>query len=548
MEFSASGSRRRQPNLRNILLLAWSAIMLPAVVAADPGPSAAAEVRPRYVIEANVDMDAHRISGLSTITVPASNADPLMDVKFLLYANAIRGIERDGRPPITIQEVRLDGRAAPYRIEATELSVSLPERKSRPFDLTIKFSADPPQIPEQAATIDPDAAAEPTEKDVLDDARSENFGIFGYCGNVMSLGSFWYPQLEVRMNGEWVGFRSPGPGDLLHAQWSDFTVTFGDLPKNTTVVASGTGDGRKFIAPGARDFFVLIGRDFAFRSMDVKVGQRTVRVAAYVKPANKARIPMLLEAASSALRTYDRRFGTYTFADLKIVEAPLCGHSGGMEYSGVASLRSGYFKFLDQADLMATQDNESRKIRKWTRCFFEVALVHEIAHQWWSIGVGNDSLRHPFVDEALATWSSLLYFEDRYGADQAREVSDMVLKKPLLHEMEEGVKDVPANLPSSDYRGMYQYGMVIYQKGGLFYAELRGLMGDKAFLGGLRDYYARFRYRLAGPEDLRRILLARAPDLRSKIDALYRKWIEEAHGIGETAAASDDGDGAPSGR
>ena len=511
--------------MRFIVLL--TAMALPLAAAAEQSPGQTGEIRPKYVIEAQVDADGHKIGAVSTVSIPASDADPLTDARFLLYANAIRGIERDSRPPITIRAVRLGDQAAQWRADGTELTVTLPARKTQPFDLTIEFTADPPRIRESAVD-DGDAG-----DDDPDDSKCENFGIFGYADDVLSLGSFWYPQLMVRSGGKWVGFRKPGPGDLLHAQASDFTVSFGGLPEDVTVVASGTGDGRKFHADGARDFAVLMSRDFVSETTEVMLGGKPVRVHGYVKRAGKRYLPDTLEIAVTALKTFHRRFGPYPFDTLKVVEAPLCGNSGGMEYSGVASLRSGYFRILAGTDRGEGNEDERREWREWTRrMMFELPLVHEIAHQWWAIGVGNDSLRHPFVDEALATWSSMLYFEDRYGAERAGGISDRCLKDPLLFCMEQGVEDAPANLPTSGYRGMEQYGMVVYQKGALFYAELRRLMGDEAFFGGLRDYYGRFRFRLAGPDDLREILLARKPELRAEINTLYRKWIFEANGIG----------------
>ena len=540
MEFSDPGWWRRQSCLRRRLALVLTAMALPLAAAAGHTPGQTGEIRPKYVIEAHVDADGHKIAAVSTVSIPASEADPLTDARFVLYANAIRGIERDGKPPIAIRAVRLGDQAARWRADGTDLTVTLPERKTQPFDLTIEFTVDPPRIREDEKEGD-------SAGDDPNDPKCENFGIFGYGDDVLSLGSFWYPQLVVRNGGEWVGFRKPGPGDLLHAQAGDFTVTFDGLPKDVTVVATGTGDGRKFHADGARDFAVLISRDFVSETTEVMLGKMAVRVHGYVKRDSKRYLPDTLEIAVNALKTFHQRFGPYPFGALKVVEAPLCGNSGGMEYSGVASLRSGYFRMLSETGREEGDEDELQERREWIRrMMFELPLVHEIAHQWWAIGVGNDSLRHPFVDEALATWSSMLYFEDRYGAERAGEISDMCLKDPLLYSMEQGAEDAPANRPTSDYDGMDQYGMVVYQKGALFYAELRKRMGDEAFFGGLRDYYGRFRFRLAGPDDLRGIFLARKPELRAEINTLYQKWIFEANGIGENGKKQDDSGEDPS--
>jgi aminopeptidase N len=205
-----------------------------------------------------------------------------------------------------------------------------------------------------------------------------------------------------------------------------------------------------------------------------------------------------------------------------------------MEYSGVASVGSLHYSMLTKAMSKIPWKKDSADkihLRKAVRTWFECTLTHEIAHQWWAIGVGNDSQRHPFVDEALTNWSMAYYFEDRYGPARGREIRDSFLETAFVAALgTEDCKDAPANLPTSGYRDIHQYGMVAYCKGGLFYQKLRELTGDEVFFEALRDYYRQFRGKLADPADLRNIIIAHAPAHRTAIDALYRRWIEGAHG------------------
>ena len=160
----------------------------------------------------------------------------------------------------------------------------------------------------------------------------------------------------------------------------------------------------------------------------------------------------------------------------------------------------------------------------------ETTVAHEVAHQWWAIGVGSDSQKHPFVDESLTNWSAMLYYEDRYGKAKAQGMSELNLNTSFSMGAMLGGGDKPANLPTSAYANNLQYGAVIYGKGALYYDKLRELVGDAAFFSALREYYARFDDKLAGPGDLKAIVVQKAPAKRAQIEALYVRWIDEAHG------------------
>jgi aminopeptidase N len=157
-----------------------------------------------------------------------------------------------------------------------------------------------------------------------------------------------------------------------------------------------------------------------------------------------------------------------------------------------------------------------------------MTIAHEVAHQWWAIAVGSDSQRYPFVDESLTNYSALLYFEDRYGKSTAEKMRDLHLKTAYAAGRMLSGRDAPANLAASAYAGDLQYAAVVYGKAALYYDALRRTVGDRIFFDSLREYYRRYSGRIAGPRSLLDIVEAKAP--QSGVEALYRRWIEEAHG------------------
>jgi hypothetical protein len=158
----------------------------------------------------------------------------------------------------------------------------------------------------------------------------------------------------------------------------------------------------------------------------------------------------------------------------------------------------------------------------------EMTIAHEVAHQWWAIAVGSDSVRAPFVDESLANYSAVVYFEDRHGRTSAEKMIDMHLKTPYSMARLLGSRDAPANLPTAGYEGNLQYAAAVYGKGALYYEALRRAVGDPVFFSSLREYYSKYRGSLAGPRALLDIVRAKAP--AADVDGLYRRWVEEVHG------------------
>jgi aminopeptidase N len=152
--------------------------------------------------------------------------------------------------------------------------------------------------------------------------------------------------------------------------------------------------------------------------------------------------------------------------------------------------------------------------------FFEFATVHEVAHQWWYSLVGNDQLDDPWLDEALAQYTSLLYYEDRYGDEAAQAVLQSAFQGPY-RRIQEDKQDMAVGLPVDAYsEGLY--GAVVYAKGPLFFDALRQEVGDEVFQEILRTYFEKHRYGVAYPVDL----VAVAEETSGQdLDALYDQWI-----------------------
>ena len=550
---------------------------------------ASGQSRPRYQLDATIDYELLTFQASARILVPAVAADPLRDVAFFIYANyaAIVGDER--RRNISVDSARLNGAAVPFSLSGPVLHVELPQPMAAPFTLSLDYHGVVPRATVGKGGGDLTGLLGTSGLDLgsllggLEDSagshKRADYGLYTYGSGILSLGSYWYPQLAVRQGGRWIDTVPEGVGDVSFSEAADFDVRL-TAPRGVVVAATGLADDQGAIAaPGrrlmratisrARDFAVLMSEDYVHAERSFDTGQGTVKVESFVLKQNEGQLERAIDVAGQAIQIFSRRFGPYADSNFKVVEGPIRGGAGGMEFTGLTSVASMLFQDwsktlgglaggqgLGSLDglLGALTGNPSGSAGRgqstprsasgnpgvdmlgsllgnqmeMLQSLLEMTIAHEVAHQWWAMAVGSDSQRYPFVDESLTNYSALVYFEDRYGKSTAEKMRDVHLKTAYSAGRMLSGKDAPANLAAAAYAGDLQYAAVVYGKGALYYDALRRTVGDRIFFESLGEYYRRYSGRIAGPRSLLDIVIAKAP--QAGAEALYRRWIEEAHG------------------
>lgn len=543
-----------------------------------------------------MDWQLLTLSANAKIDVPVSPADPLSDASFFLFANADGvGGANATQSNLVVDEVLVNGQKATWNLTGPVLKVKFASPQSRDVGVEVRYHGLVPRSAAETGGLGGMMGGDISSLFGMGDqaapqakAKNTDYGLYTATPQIVSLGSFWSPVLAVRQNGQWVDEAPSGLGDVAYAQKSDYRVSI-NAPQGMTVVAPGTvspiAGGVEITADNVRDCAVLASREFVSKSKTVSVGPRSVVVTAYTTKAHANRLTECVDIAARALQIYSKRFGAYPFGEFKVVEAPMKSGAGGMEYSRMVGIASSLYEpmskqlggmistlnlpgadqLLAQLDQDAggdgnitappkanddadgggaggdggTMDMVGGMLGQQTQMLdslLEETIAHEVAHQWWAIGVGSNSQRDPWVDESLTNWSSMLYFEDRYGKEKADQMRELHLKTSFSMGAALGGGDSPANLPSDSYTNNMQYGAVVYGKAALFYDHLRALVGDAAYFGALQDYFARYNDKLAGPKSLRTLMEARSPGQKAQIEALYKRWIEEAHGSEDIGA------------
>lgn len=564
-------------------------MLILAIIAAMSASMTPAAPRPRYELAAAIDYELMTFQASARILVPAVASDPLHDVSFFIYANYSGIVGDERRRNISVDSVRLGESPVRFSLTGPVLRVELPGPATVPFTLALLYHG---VVPRSAAGGDTGGLAGLMGTSGLDlngllgglenssgSRRHTDYGLYTYGGGMLSLGSYWYPQLAMRQDGRWIDAIPEGVGDVSFSEAGDFDVRL-TVPTNIVVAATGLTDDReagpspgqrviRASATGIRDFAVLMSEDYVHAARDFEAGQKSVTVEGFLLKNNENQLERTIDVAGRAIQIFSQRFGPYAGGNFKVVEGPIRGGAGGMEFSGLTSVASMLFQDwsktlgslaggqgLESLDSLlgalgggapgssARAQNPARPApgnpgvdlissllgtqMDMFQSLLEMTIAHEVAHQWWAIAVGSDSQRAPFVDESLTNYSALVYFEDRYGKAAADKMRDIHLKTAYSAGRMLAGADAPANLAASAYAGNLQYAAVVYGKGALYYDALRRTVGDKVFFESLREYYRRYSGRIAGPRSLLEIVEARAP--QSDVEALYRRWIEEAHG------------------
>ncbi|MCC6897406.1 MAG: hypothetical protein IT377_00450 [Polyangiaceae bacterium] len=368
-----------------------------------------------------------------------------------------------------------------------------------------------------------------------------DYGLLARGDEIASMASF-YAVLGRFRDGKWEKPEASQMGDLGADGLSHVRATL-TAPADAKVVAAGVVDQGELVPAGdagarrrtriaaalVRDFALLVSA--RFESATRLVGEVEVRSHFVARDAESGK--RVLEAAAASLATYEKLFGRYPYVDLDVVEAPLVGGAGGVEFSGLVTVASMLYRpaFSDGPFGMLMGllgGGTSGAMKDMTDSMLEFVTAHEVAHQWWPGLVGSDSRQHPFQDESLAQWSAVLYAKDRYGPERAKQEADRQVLANYHTMRLLGGEDGAVDRPVDAFAGELGYAGLVYGKGPFFYREVAKSMGDDAFFEALRAYVTKHRFKQAPARGLVDELAK--GEHEAKVRELSKRWLDEAHG------------------
>ncbi len=438
--------------------------------------SATLETMNQYHLTLTLPADLSRLDGQASIYYTNRSTVTLDSLYLHLFPN----LWGDG---MTVTDVRVDGNTVQAGLESqgSLLKVSLPAPLApwARLQLDMRFS-------------DPI----PAGKDV------GNYGEFALKDNVLALAGF-YPTLVVYDDQGWHLERPSLQGDVLYADASLYDVSL-TAPAALTVVATGETRARTANADGSVSWRLVGGpmRDFNivasanYRKVSQQVGD--IVVNSYAVAADAEGGKEALGWAAAALTTYQAAFGPFPYRELDVAETPTS--AGGIEYPGMIVVAAGLYRA------------PTRRVN------FEAATAHEVSHQYWYNVVGDDQLNNPWLDEAMAQYSTELYFAGQYG-----EAGASAYETQDFQGRWDRVKDEakPIGLTVSAYTGD-EYSGIVYGRGPLFLLALEKRIGKDKMATFLQRYYREYAWRIATPAGFQKL----AEEVSGQdLNALFDAWV-----------------------
>jgi len=358
--------------------------------------------------------------------------------------------------------------------EPTTVTVAISALAGERFSVTLAFSGTVPEF-----------------------ATAPGYGAYARSARAIVLTQA-YPVLAP-WSGTWTVHPVFPWGDALVAEVADYTVDLSG-PAGWIAVATGRevelGPGRYRIeGENLRELGIVLLRGYEVQTASAA----GVTVRSFFRPDHRAAGEEALRVSAEAVAIFADRIGPHPFPELDLVAVPLRG-AAGIEYPGLILAGESYYGRWPADPL-----------------FFPMIFAHEVAHQWWYAEVGNDQVAEPWVDEALATYTSGLWFEAQGRLGEILRYWESGYTLGRSRNRSAGITS-----PTWDFPDGAGYGGIVYSGGALFLHAVRGRMGDDAFFRALRLYREEFRWKIAPGEALVRILRKESP---VPLDDLLAEWL-----------------------
>ncbi len=235
----------------------------------------------------------------------------------------------------------------------------------------------------------------------------------------------------------------------------------------------------KMDKPHAPYLFMMAVGEFAV----VEDKWRDIPVYYYVEPAYEKYAQQIYNNTPEMLTFFSERLGV-PYPWPKMAHVIVRDYVSGAMENTTAII---YGDFCQKDDRELLDDNN------------DGIVAHEMFHHWFGDLVTCESWSNLSLNESFANYSEYLWFEHRYGKDEA----DRHLQTDLNGYLGEarGSTHPLIHFYYDDKEDMFDAHS--YNKGGAILHQLRGILGDDAFFGGLQKYLTDHAYSAAEAHQLR---------------------------------------------
>ena len=203
----------------------------------------------------------------------------------------------------------------------------------------------------------------------------------------------------------------------------------------------------------------------------------------YVAPEQLGVLPGEFARAGDIVEFYSRLIGPFPYEKLAHLQSST--RYGGMENASA----------IFYADRLFRTGGASSEL-----------IAHETAHQWFGDAVTEREWGHVWLSEGFATYFAAIWARHAFG-DSAFRSQMALTRRQILRDNIVATRPVIDTLQS---QLMSLLNTNSYQKGGWTLHMLRTVVGDSAFVQGIRDYFVAHEHGTAVTDDLMAAIERRA--------------------------------------
>ena len=443
-------------------------------------------------ITAEYDAPLKLLSATQTIAYKNRANTPLNEVKFHIYANAYRDGAKN--PPVTPSEIP---QAYPNGKNFGGITVHSIDTDGKNTTPQIDGDDDTVLIVPLAEPLKTGAVARIAFDYTVTLANIRHR--LGWTDDAVNLANFYpvpciYEGGTSSGHGGWQCYPYSPSGDPFYNALHNFDVRL-TAPQNMAIASSGTlmkstqKDGKKTVvlkSTAIRDFAAVLSPKF--KNVNRSVGKTTVKYYYLDDDAPQKS----LDTSVKALKTFSKLFTKYPYKQLSIVQTDFL--HGGMEY--------GELVYISRQFLNPAAAGVSDPSKKPDREGHDYVIVHEIAHQWWYGIVGNNQSRTAWIDEGLAEYSTLLFYDHNpeYNIDRKTIIENARANYSAYIKIIKGVGgELNTNMDRdlSDFNNPFEYVYMTYVRGLLLFCDLESILTKPSLVKALSDFSKATKFSIA---------------------------------------------------
>ena len=493
----------------------------------------------QYNIQVDLDDTEHVIQGHETLTYINNSPDTLAFIWIHLWPNAYR----DNNTALARQRFSQFSTRMYFFPENAFGWIELEQLQAGGRDLHWEYrSADTLDVARFFLT-DPLTPGDTLIMDMTFKLKiPQMVSRLGHAGNHYEL-TQWYPKPAVYDATGWHPMSYLETGEY-YSEWADFRVTIG-LPANYRVAATGilqdtteiawrdslalvgqslldslsfmkpkhisalqplasdqpsSAPDKKsitFIQTNVHDFAWFADKRFIVTGADIQLPSgRSVRSWTFSLPQDLVNYRFSNNYSQRAIKQYSDWYMEYPYDQVSIVDGEDTP-GGGMEYPMITLINNSGFP-----------------------PFMEVAIIHEIAHNWFYGLAASNERSHPWMDEGLTTYTENRYWRSKYPDDAAlafeaetpayvplarrllKHATKSALEELAFYGIAQRGTDQPATLATEDFDPGNYY-PTTYGKTGTATALLHAYLGDEQMDSIWHTFFRDWAYKHPGPQDLR---------------------------------------------